>query len=258
MSKTYFAGIDVGSLSTEAVIVDSDENLVSYSILITGLNSNVIAEKALAVAIEKAGISRDQITKIIATGYGRASVSFADKQSTEITCHAIGAQKVFPGVHTIIDMGGQDSKVIHIDQDGQLVDFAMNDKCAAGTGRFLEVMAKRLEVELEEFGRIALESKSETLISSTCTVFAESEVVSLLAGNHPRDSIIRGLHISIVNRVLGQVNTVGIHGKISMTGGVAKNQGVVNLIEEKIGQPLCIHSEPQIIGALGAALIASR
>ncbi|NQT97453.1 MAG: 2-hydroxyglutaryl-CoA dehydratase [Candidatus Marinimicrobia bacterium] len=258
MPNDYFAGIDVGSLSTEAVIVDSNKHLLSYSIVNTGINSSAAAEEALSEALQKAELPRNRIAKIIATGYGRAAVGAAHKRMTEITCHAAGAQQLFPEVRTVIDIGGQDSKVIHIGQDGQLVDFAMNDKCAAGTGRFLEIMAKRLEVKLEKLGDLALLAEKAVSISNTCTVFAESEVVSLVAQNHPIDEIIRGLHVAIVNRIWNQVQTVGVHGQVALTGGVALNRGVVNLLEEKLEQTLEIYSEPQIVGALGAAILASK
>jgi len=258
MSNEYFAGIDVGSLSTEAVIINSNQHQISHSIVNTRINSSAAAEEALSEALLTAELPRNRITKIFATGYGRTAVPAATKHITEITCHAVGAQLLSPEVCTVIDIGGQDSKVIHVGRDGKLVDFSMNDKCAAGTGRFLEIMAKRLEVKLEEFGDLALLSQKAVSISNTCTVFAESEVVSLVAQNHPIDEIVRGLHVSIVNRIWTQVQTVGIHGKIALTGGVALNKGVVNLLEEKFEQTFEIHSEPQIVGALGAAFLASK
>ena len=258
MNDLYFAGIDVGSLSTEAVIIDEQRNIIGSSIINTGVHSTTAANESLSIVLRKSGLNQRDILKTVATGYGRAAVSNADKQMTEITCHAVGAFQLFPEVRTVIDIGGQDSKVIHLDQDGKLVDFAMNDKCAAGTGRFLEIMAERLEIELDKLGDIALLAERAVDISSTCTVFAESEVVSLVANNHPRDEIIRGLHVAIVNRIWSQIQTVGIHGQVAMTGGVAHNRGVVQLLEEKLGQMLKIHTEPQIVGALGAAILASK
>jgi predicted CoA-substrate-specific enzyme activase len=180
----------------------------------------------------------------------------ADKRVTEITCHAIGATYLFPEVGTVIDIGGQDSKVIHVGRGGKVLDFAMNDKCAAGTGRFLEVMATRLHLDLDRLGDLSLCASREVNISSVCTVFAESEVVSLIARNHPREEIVRGLHCAVVSRIMAMVKTVGIHGLITMTGGVAKNRGILSLMEEKLGRKILVHSEPQIIGALGAAFMA--
>lgn len=252
----YFAGIDVGSLSTDTVVLDDTGEVAGYSIVDTGANSTLAAEQGLQTALLQAGIERTRILRTVATGYGRASVPFADKTLTEISCHALGAQALFPDTGMVIDIGGQDSKVIHVGPGGRVVDFAMNDKCAAGTGRFLEVMAAKLQVPLAEMGELSLKTSGEARISSVCTVFAESEVVSLVARNHPKEEILRGLHRAIVNRVWGMAKTLGIRLEVTMSGGVAKNQGVVAFLEEKLGRPLLVHSEPQIIGALGAALHA--
>ena len=252
----YFAGIDVGSLSTDVVILDEKGVVAGYSIIQTGANSTEAAEKALAGALDKAGIERGRLDKIIATGYGRISVPFDQKAITEISCHALGAHHLFPEVGTVVDIGGQDSKVIRVNEAGKVLDFTMNDKCAAGTGRFLEVMAAKLQISLEEMGDLSLRAAGEVPISSVCTVFAESEVISLVARNHPKEEIIRGLHRSIVNRVWSMVRSVGVHGTLTMTGGVAKNRGVVALMEEKVGKSIPVHTEPQIVGALGAALMA--
>jgi predicted CoA-substrate-specific enzyme activase len=252
----YFAGIDVGSLSTEAVILDADLAVAGYSIVETGANSTEAAEKAMARLLRSTGIEPGEINGTVATGYGRISVPSASKKVTEISCHGRGAKHLFPGAGTVIDIGGQDSKVIRIGEGGKVLDFTMNDKCAAGTGRFLEVMANKLQIPLDRMGELALESSEELKLSSVCTVFAESEVVSLVAQNRPRSDIAQGLHRAIVNRIWNMVKTVGIHGEVVMSGGVAKNKGVVALLEAKLGIPVSIHEEPQIVGALGAALFA--
>jgi predicted CoA-substrate-specific enzyme activase len=254
----YFAGIDVGSLSTDAVILDGQGHIAAFSIIETGANSTEAAERAIGECEAKAGIGRERIRNTIATGYGRVSVPFAQKKVTEISCHALGAYHLFPGVGTVIDIGGQDSKVIRVGEGGKVLDFTMNDKCAAGTGRFLEVMAAKLQVSLDEMGALSLQAGGEVRISSVCTVFAESEVVSLVARNHPKEEIIRGLHRAIVNRVWSMVKAVGVHGSVTMSGGVAKNRGVVAMMEERLGQKIQIYREPQIVGALGAALFAQR
>lgn len=254
----YYLGIDVGSLSTEAVIIDARDGLAGYSIIQTGANSTEAAEQALEKALLQAGLQREQIRRAVATGYGRISVPLADKQVTEISCHGLGARHLFPDTETVIDIGGQDSKVIRVGEGGKVLDFTMNDKCAAGTGRFLEVMASKLQVSLDDMGKLSLQASGESRISSVCTVFAESEVVSLVAQNHPKEEIIRGLHRAIVNRVWSMIKTVGVHGAVTMSGGVAKNSGVVALLEEKLGRAMHIHTEPQIIGALGAALMAKK
>ncbi len=249
------AGMDIGSITTETVILKGGE-ILSYGILPTGANSRTAAERCLSSALEKAGLERTDLTSIVTTGYGRASFPQASKMITEITCHARGAFFIRPTTRTVIDIGGQDSKVIRLDERGRNFDFQMNDKCAAGTGRFLEVMAQALEVKIEDLGSLSLSAPGTIKISSMCTVFAESEVVSLIAANQPKEVIIRGLHDSIADRVLGMVNRVGVEEEVSLTGGVAKNQGVVRALEERLNLKLFIPPEPQITGALGAALLA--
>ncbi len=249
------AGMDIGSITTETIILQ-DHQILSSTILPTGANSRRAAERSLAAALEQARIKQEDLTAIVTTGYGRASFSSAKRMITEITCHARGAFFVHPQTRTVIDIGGQDSKVIRLDGQGRNVDFQMNDKCAAGTGRFLEVMAHALEVTVEDLGRLSLSASRTIKISSMCTVFAESEVVSLIADNQPKEVIIRGLHDSIADRVLGMVTRVGMEEEVTLSGGVAKNQGVVRALEERLGVKLFIPPEPQIIGALGAALMA--
>ncbi len=254
----YFAGVDIGSLSTEVVILGDDKRIISYTIYPTGYDPIAASEQAMEAALRKAGIQRSQLRAIVATGYGRISIPFADKKVTEISCHAMGAYHLFPDTGTVIDIGGQDSKVIRVGEGGKVLDFTMNDKCAAGTGRFLEVMASTFRLSLDELGHLSLKAKQAIPISSVCTVFAESEVVSLIAQNKPKEDIILGLHTAIVNRIWSMVQTVGVHGAVTMTGGVAKNRGVVALFEQKLGNTIHVYEEPQIIGALGAALLAAR
>ncbi|RLB74434.1 MAG: 2-hydroxyglutaryl-CoA dehydratase, partial [Deltaproteobacteria bacterium] len=189
-------------------------------------------------------------------GYGRLRISFADKEVTEITCHAKGAHFLFPGTRTVVDIGGQDSKVITLDEEGNVTDFVMNDRCAAGTGRFLEVMAGVLETDLENLGRLSLQAKKGVSISSMCTVFAESEVISLIADGHRREAIIRGVHESISKRIFRMTKRLRLRAEITFTGGVAKNRGMVKALEELFRTRLNIPQEPQIVGALGAALVA--
>jgi len=249
------AGIDVGSLSAEAVLL-KDGRVVTFSIIPTGADSRKAAEKALTAAMESAGLQFDDLAVIVATGYGRISIPFAHKRITEITCHGRGAFYLDPAVRTVIDIGGQDSKVIRLNQQGKVLDFAMNDKCAAGTGRFLEVMATALEVELENLAALSDQAVRAISISSTCTVFAETEVVSLLAGGADRAEIARGLHESIAARTSSLVYRVGLDEAVMMTGGVAKNSAVVKALEEKLQVRIIVPPEPQIAGALGAALLA--
>ncbi len=249
------AGVDIGSLSTEAVLV-KDGRILSYSVLLTGADSRKAARKALDQALSSAGRRQEEIAFTVATGYGRTNLPFADLQVTEITCHARGALYFFPDTRTIIDVGGQDSKAIRLDDQGMVVDFAMNDKCAAGTGRFLEVMARALEVEVEELSDLAARAERAAPVSSVCTVFAESEVVSLIGQGVARPEIARGILNSVADRVLSMAKRIGLVPPVTMTGGVAKNKGVVQALESRLGTKLRIPDEPQIAGALGAALIA--
>lgn len=249
------AGIDVGSLSAEAVLLGGG-GVIAYAIISTGVDSRGAAEKALSTALQSAGLEFADLAVIVATGYGRISVPFAHKRITEISCHGRGAFYINPAARTVIDIGGQDSKVIRLDDEGRVLDFAMNDKCAAGTGRFLEVMAAALEVKLDQLASLSAQASRGTPISSTCTVFAESEVVSLLAAGEPRAEIARGLHESVAARTSSLVYRVGLVEEVIMTGGVAKNGAVVKALEEKLQVKIAVPPEPQITGALGAALLA--
>lgn len=249
------AGIDIGSLTADAVIL-GDDRILGYNIIPTGANSETAGRAVFLAALEQAGVSENDIEAIAATGYGRGSVQFADRTITEITCHAMGARRLCPEAVSVIDIGGQDSKVIRLTTDGRVDDFSMNDKCAAGTGRFLEVMAGALETNLESLADLSNRSTQQVRISSTCTVFAESEVVSLVAHGVPKEDIIRGLHEAVAERIYGMVRRIRARDPYVMTGGVAKNLGVVRAIEARLKAKLFIPEEPQIVGALGAAIMA--
>jgi predicted CoA-substrate-specific enzyme activase len=251
------AGIDIGSLSTETVIFDKKTGVLGHSIVLTGGSSKEASERSLKQAVENANITRDQVSRIVSTGCAREIVDFADQRITEITCIAQGVSHLHPECRTIIDIGGQDTKVIRVDEKGRVLEFDMNDKCAAGTGRFLEVMANALAVKLEKMGERSLDHQHELKISSICTVFAESEVVSLVSEGHPVEDILHAIHNAIADRTLGLLERIGeVETPVVMTGGVAKNIGVVKALEEKLETTLAIYSEPQIVGALGAALLA--
>lgn len=250
-------GIDVGSITTKAAVV-KDGKLISDKIMKTGYNAKVAGKTIFDDIIADLGAAGSSIKYIISTGYGRNSVEFANKTVTEITCHAVGAHYLNPEVRSVIDIGGQDSKAIALDEKGAVRDFAMNDKCAAGTGRFLEVMARALEVDLENFGNLSITSNHPSKISSLCTVFAESEVISLISQGEKRENIIAGIHESIAARVSAMANRVGMNAPIMMTGGVAKNIGVLRALESKIGHKIEVSEKAQVVGAIGAALIASR
>lgn len=252
----YVIGIDSGSTSTNAVVMDQDKKIKAFSVVRTGAKSGVSADRALHEVLEKAGLAREDISLIVSTGYGRVSIEFADENVTEISCHGKGAHYFNPSIRTILDIGGQDSKAIRLNENGEVKDFVMNDKCAAGTGRFLEMIARTLEVSLDELGKIALTSTEKIEITSMCSVFAESEVISLIANNKEKADIADGVCHAIANKAFGLLRRVGMEPDFMMTGGVAKNPGVVRAVEEKIGAKLYICEEPEIVGATGAALYA--
>jgi len=250
-------GIDVGSITAKAAVV-RDGAVISDKLILTGYNARQAGEHVFKTILDDLGIAASSIDKIVATGYGRNSVTMADKAVTEITCHAMGAHHLNPAVRSVIDIGGQDSKAIAVDESGSVKDFSMNDKCAAGTGRFLEVMAKALEVDIDNFGQFSIKADQPSKISSLCTVFAESEVISLISKGENRQNIIAGIHDSIAARVVAMANRTGLKAPIMMTGGVAKNIGVVQALEKKLGQPIEVSPQSQVTGAIGAALLAQR
>ena len=250
------AGIDIGSITAKAAIVE-DGRILGTKIIFTGYNAEAAGVKVYQDLLSESGLDTSSIVKIVSTGYGRNSVKFADKTFTEIMAHAAGAYLLNPKIRTIIDIGGQDSKAIALDEKGKVRNFVMNDKCAAGTGRFLEVMARALEVNLDEFGAMSLQSRLPSKISSLCTVFAESEVISLIARGEKRQDIIAGIHESIAARVSSMIARVGVAEPVMITGGVARNAGVVDALERKLGVKIAVSSYAQVNGAIGAAVLAS-
>ena len=252
----YVMGIDSGSTSTNAVIMDGDRKIVASAVVRTGAKSGESAQRILDEVLSEAGLKREDISWIVSTGYGRVSIPFADENVTEISCHGRGAHYFNPAVRTILDIGGQDSKAIRLNEKGEVADFVMNDKCAAGTGRFLEMIARSLEVDVNELGSIALQSKEDIEITSMCSVFAESEVISLIANNREKTDIANGICRAVANKSYSLLKRVGLEAEFMMTGGVAKNAGVVRAVEEKLGTKLYICPEPEIVGAAGAALYA--
>jgi len=253
VKSQYFAGVDIGSTMTKVAIINQT-TLVSV-IGPTGPEHRKLANEVMEEALAKANLHFEAITYVVATGYGRINVPFADKQITEISCHARGVGYLLPEVRTVIDIGGQDCKGIKLNDNGQAVDFVMNDKCAAGTGRFLEVMADKLGVNLEDMGRLSLEAKNKVEISSTCTVFAAQEVVAKLSTGTLLPDIIAGLHEAIATRIYGMVRRLKIEREVALTGGGAKNIGLVKALEAKLGFPALVPPEPLLTGAIGAALM---
>ena len=258
MSKTatFVVGLDSGSTSTNTVVMNEAREIVASVVIKTGAKAGASAERAYREVLERADITPNQIACTIATGYGRVSIPFADENVTEISCHGRGAHYFNPAVRTILDIGGQDSKAIHVNATGEVTDFAMNDKCAAGTGRFLEMIARSLEISLDELGPAALESKKRLEIASMCSVFAESEVISLIANNEEKPDIAAGVCRAVAGKAYSLMRRVGLEGAYMMTGGVAQNPGVVRAVEELIGEKLFICDDPEIVGATGAALLA--
>ncbi len=248
MTKIRVAGIDIGSRTIKLVLLEN-QTLSDFQIIDTGHHPLANSEELL---------SRYEVDTIVATGYGRhlAKTHFADTVITEIKAYALGAHSLFPKGRTIIDVGGQDSKVIRVDENGRFEDFEMNDRCAAGTGRFLEVMADTLGFKIEEFGNQALKAKRPVNINSTCTVFSETEVISLIASGENRKNIALGVHQAIVTRLVAMARKIGLEEDIIFAGGVAKNSCITSLLGQKLGAKLFIPNEPQIVGALGAALAA--
>lgn len=250
------AGIDIGSITAKAALI-RDGVLLDTLVIPTGYHHLKAGIRVFESLLEKSGLSRPDIAAIVSTGYGRAGIDFADKAMTEIICHGTGAHFLNPDIRSIIDVGGQDSKAILLDDQGRVENFAMNDKCAAGTGRFLEVMARALEVDLDQMGDFSMKADHPSKISSICTVFAESEVISMIARQEKRENIIAGIHDSAAARVAILAAKIRIRGPVMMTGGVAKNKGMVAALEKRLGLKLIIGNLSQENGAIGAAVLAS-
>ena len=239
---------------TKVVIIDANGRICTHLTGPTGAEHRHLANKVMEAALEQANLSFGEISYVIATGYGRLNVPFADRQITELTCHAKGVVSLFPTVRIAIDIGGQDAKGLQI-SNGKLVDFVMNDRCAGGTGRFLEVIANALKVKVEELGDISSKSTNKVKISNICTVFAQQEVVSHISNGVPLEDIVAGLHDAIASRVVGMVKKLKIEPDVVFTGGVAKNIGVVSAIKENLGCEVSVPDDPLLSGALGAALL---
>jgi predicted CoA-substrate-specific enzyme activase len=252
----YGGGVDVGSTQTKAVIVDESHAIVGRSLIATGANVTRAAENAFVAACQAMNLPRDAVGYVVGTGYGRYKVTFGDAQITEITCHARGAHSLFPATRTVIDMGGQDTKAIRIAADGSVVDFSMNDKCAAGTGRFLSAAADVTGVSLDEIGERSLMATNPVRLTSVCTVFVESDIMSYLAQRKTVEDILGGVHKAIATRTMALVRRVGVEPEVTFTGGVSRNLGMVRALEAVLGTPINVSPEGHFMGALGAALFA--
>lgn len=236
--------------------MDEDGRIASRALIDTGANVVKAAEKAFLAALEAGDIQEEEVAYVVGTGYGRYKVTFGDVQITEISCHARGAVHMFPGTRTVLDMGGQDTKAIRVRPNGEVVDFCMNDKCAAGTGRFLQAAAFALEIPLAELGPTALQAEKAVAISTTCTVFAESEVLSWLGRGKKIEDILMGVHRSIATRSIALMRRVGIEDEVTFTGGVTRNRGMVAVLNEALGLEMNVSDDSHFMGALGAALFA--
>ena len=252
----YAAGVDVGSTQTKAVLLNETREIVGRALIDTGANVVQAAENAYLEALKSGDLREEEVEYVIGTGYGRYKVTFGDAQVTEISCHGRGAVHMFPGTQTVLDMGGQDTKGIRVNSKGEILDFCMNDKCAAGTGRFLGAAAQALEIPLDELGPTSLKAERPVRISTTCTVFAESEVISWLGKGKKIEDILLGVHQSMGSRSLGLLRRVGIEREVTFTGGVARNVGMVSVLNEVLGFPVNVSEESQFMGALGAGLFA--
>jgi predicted CoA-substrate-specific enzyme activase len=248
-------GIDIGSTTSKCVLVDESKKIIATALIVAGIGTNG-AEKCMSEVLEKAGFSRKDIGFVMATGYGRKNFREADGELSELSCHAKGVHFTNPGISTIIDIGGQDAKVIRLNSKGMIENFLMNDKCAAGTGRFLDVMSAILQIPIAEFEQLARSASEPAKISSTCTVFAESEVISQLANGSKPDCVIAGICNSVASRVASLARRIGIKEDVFMSGGVARNGGVRDALERELRVPIQYTEESQLMGALGAAIYA--
>lgn len=253
----YFAGVDIGSTMTKVVLLDQSDKVLASVKGPTGPEHRQLANEVMRRVLEQANLQIDDISYIVATGYGRLNVPFADCQITELSCHARGVSSLFPSVRTAIDIGGQDAKCMRIDK-GKLISFVMNDKCAAGTGRFLEVTAAALGIKLEDMGDISLKASKRIQISNLCTIFAQQEVIALLSRGEEPENIVSGLHDALASRIAALARRLGIEPDLVLTGGVAKNTGMVRAMKESLGFQIFVPQEPLITGALGAAILAKE
>ncbi len=252
----YVAGVDIGSTQAKAVVLDERARVVAEALFDVEMNMGSAARQVFDMVVANAGLTAEDIAYTVATGYGRYRVTFGDSQVTEISCHARGATAEFPNTRTVLDIGGQDTKAIRVGESGEVVDFAMNDKCAAGTGRFLGAASFALETPISALGPLALTATAPVKITTTCTVFAESEIIGHLAKGHRQEDVLAGMHYSIATRCASLVRRVGLAPEVTFTGGVSRNEAMVKLLREVLEAPINVSARGHFMGALGAALYA--
>jgi predicted CoA-substrate-specific enzyme activase len=252
----YSVGVDVGSTQTKAVLLDENRRVLARSLVDTGAYLVRAAERAYERVLAEAGVERSDVGYVIGTGYGRFKVAFGDDQVTEIGCHAKGAWALYPNTRTVIDIGGQDTKAIKVSDRGEVLDFSMNDKCAAGSGRFLTNSAEAIGMDVSAIGEKSLEAKNPVRLSTVCTIFVETDILSYLAQGKKVEDILAGVHGAIGSRTVALVRRVGSEPEVTFTGGVARNVGMVRSIEEKLGVKVNVSGDSHYTGALGAAIFA--
>lgn len=254
-----FAGVDIGSTTGKALLLDAEGLILGSCIIEATPKPEETARICIGTVLEKVGLKEKDVAYMIGTGYGRVKIPFASENISEITCHGRGAKWLCPTVRTVVDIGGQDCKVIALREDGRVREFVMNDKCAAGTGRFLESQARVLRVKIEEFSELSQRADSPALISAQCSVFAESEVITQLNEGNSIENVVAGIHVAIASRLISLLKRVGIQEDLTVSGGCAKNEGLIRILEEKVGVTVVhLREDPQIVGALGAAVLAQE
>jgi predicted CoA-substrate-specific enzyme activase len=255
-----FAGVDVGSTTGKALLLDDNYKILGFTIMEATSWPEKTAHACIDDVLKQAGVKAENIVYTVGTGYGRMRIAFANENISEITCHAVGAKWLCPTVRTVVDIGGQDCKVIGVrDSDGKVREFYMNDKCAAGTGRFMESQARVLGVKIVEFSEYSQRSVSPARISAQCSVFAESEVITQLNDGNSKENIIAGIHVAIAERLISLLKRLGIQEDLTVSGGCAKNEGLINILQEKTGVSIVrLKEDPQVVGALGAAVLAQE
>lgn len=252
----YAGGVDVGSTQTKGILINEKREIVARGLIDTGANVSRAAERVFQMMLDEQGIKREDVGSIVGTGYGRYKVTFGDTQITEISCHARGASLLFPNTRTVLDIGGQDAKAIKVGESGDVIDFSMNDKCAAGTGRFLANSAEALGLGLGEIGELSLQAKHPVRLSNVCTVFVESDILSYMAQGKKVEDILGGVHSAIASRTVALMRRVGVQQEVTFTGGVTKNVGIVRALEDRLACPLNVSPDSHFMGAIGAAVFA--